>query len=702
MYAAVPVRNGKKRVLSGSRLYFLYRDGLGTLPEEWAAGNSHDSTPIILEQLNNPETLQQMIDELDGELRLSDDLKWPSYFQRKAPDILRALRDLQREPLVFTAAESVSTAQPSFITQDELDTVIRRGGIVDQGKFRIYAFFLQPHTAKEKADFLRKEYGTGGQGRTGFDEWHDSKGLSYSRDMNLVPYGKVLLTWPKVAGRIDELIADGAYMTEAELAHIPEYEKDVLTREVYHFYPRQPEDLPRPYPYGTDFYEGIKIVRPLLDQPERVEEILEQMQAILGNTPETDRNYEYMRKAFHDLSAYQNGTFSLFSPASPAEKEEPAATEPPGIPEGMGYELARVFLARLQNLDALRALQHRHALLFPRVKAPELLGGGHLRGDQQGVVHRVERELPLYVQDKSIAPHRLEQAVHVVRGKGMCLYRDDHGIGGSQGVDDRQAQGGAAVNQHVVITVPDQFKIIPQDAPAVNLDGGHEGRFDSGQVRVGGDEVYPLLMAQDHAARVEVRFGEHVVHRRGQGEREFLRVGNAEAFRQVALRVSVHQQHLLALPGQADAKVDGRRGFPYAAFFVADRHDFAFLYVLKSLLPFVFLRVGLHRVEKPNHEADENVQKAGQFLGERIDAFQGKHERFLLLQILLGMGLHRVDDAERVGRQLDAQADKHVQVGGDFLCESQDAFQIKHYGSTPFIKIAARVTMNGAACNGYP
>ena len=103
--------------------------------------------------------------------------------------------------------------------------------------------------------------------------------------------------------------------------HLPEYEKDHLAGEVYSFYPYQPEDLSRPFPYGTDYSDGKKIVRPQLDDPARVAEILIQMAAILDNTADFDRNYERMRKAFDDLTAYQNGTFSLFSPAKPAEKE---------------------------------------------------------------------------------------------------------------------------------------------------------------------------------------------------------------------------------------------------------------------------------------------------------------------------------------------------------------------------------------------
>jgi N12 class adenine-specific DNA methylase/adenine-specific DNA methylase len=254
---------------------------------------------------------------------------------RYLSNLLSGLSDLQLEPLTFTADESVTTARPSFITQDELDKVLTGGGQVENGKYRIYSFFLQGHTAKEKADFLKNEYGTGGGSRTGFDEWHDSKGISYSRANNHMPYDKVVISWPKVARRIDELIAAGRYMSQSQFDYLPEYEKGVLSSAIYNFYYNQPDEIARPYPYAMYVTDAIKIIRPQLDQPERVAEILSQMAAILDNTADFDRNYASMQKAFIHLTAYQNGAFSLFTPVKPTEQtrtEAPAQPTAPAAP----------------------------------------------------------------------------------------------------------------------------------------------------------------------------------------------------------------------------------------------------------------------------------------------------------------------------------------------------------------------------------
>ena len=40
----------------------------------------------------------------------------------------------------------------SFITQDEIDAVLRRGGITAGGRNRIYEYFMEHHDMKDAAD----------------------------------------------------------------------------------------------------------------------------------------------------------------------------------------------------------------------------------------------------------------------------------------------------------------------------------------------------------------------------------------------------------------------------------------------------------------------------------------------------------------------------------------------------------------------
>jgi len=139
----------------------------------------------------------------------------------------------------------------------------------------------------------------------------------------------LLLSWKKVAKRIDELMAAGRYMTKRELEHIPEYEKGVLAMEIYNFFYNQPEEVIRPYQAGMDYYEAVGVIHPQLDEPERVEEIFHSMEEVLDNTADFARNYQSMQQTLQDMTDYKNGVYSLFTPIPPAENTIPA----PSLPE---------------------------------------------------------------------------------------------------------------------------------------------------------------------------------------------------------------------------------------------------------------------------------------------------------------------------------------------------------------------------------
>ena len=57
--------------------------------------------------------------------------------------------------------EVPSVAQ--FITEDEISHTLMRSSGVEGGKNRIFAYFTEAHTDREKADFLKEEYGVGGR-----------------------------------------------------------------------------------------------------------------------------------------------------------------------------------------------------------------------------------------------------------------------------------------------------------------------------------------------------------------------------------------------------------------------------------------------------------------------------------------------------------------------------------------------------------
>ena len=224
--------------------------------------------------------------------------------------------------------ELAGEESPAFsMPQEIIDHALQASSSFKHGKYKIYSWFLQGHSNKEKADFLKQEYGMVGSVT-------DYLGERFHQDTNAKGYTiqwknyKTTLKWTAVAKRIDELIAAGRYMTEKELAYIPEYEKGVLARGIYNFFYHQPETVLRPYSFGMEYHKAMEQIRPQLDDPNQVKEILSMMEEVLAGTADYDQRYPSMQQAHQDLTDYQDGAFSLFTPI-PAERENIQAPPEP-------------------------------------------------------------------------------------------------------------------------------------------------------------------------------------------------------------------------------------------------------------------------------------------------------------------------------------------------------------------------------------
>ena len=224
--------------------------------------------------------------------------------------------------------ELAGEESPAFsMPQEIIDHALQPGPPFEHGKYRIYSYFLQGHSNKERAEFLKQEYGMVGSVT-------DYLGERLHQDTNAKGYTiqwknyKTTLKWTAVAKRIDELIAAGRYMTEKELAYIPEYERTILARSIYNFFYHQPETFLRPYPYGMEYHKAMEQIRPQLDDPNQVKEILSMMEEVLAGTADYDQRYPSMQKAHQDLTDYRDGVFSLFTPI-PAERENMQAPPEP-------------------------------------------------------------------------------------------------------------------------------------------------------------------------------------------------------------------------------------------------------------------------------------------------------------------------------------------------------------------------------------
>ena len=113
-------------------------------------------------------------------------------------------------------AETEKVSAFSFSGED-IALALASGSGFAQGKERIAAFFQENHTPKERAEFLKNEYGIGGQTWTFLDGSHGF--LEYNaRGIQLRSYPEgqeQRFSWSDAAKRIGVLIATGKYLDES-------------------------------------------------------------------------------------------------------------------------------------------------------------------------------------------------------------------------------------------------------------------------------------------------------------------------------------------------------------------------------------------------------------------------------------------------------------------------------------------------------
>ena len=247
------------------------------------------------------------------------------------PDILRyrfyrplklreQLADLQREPLHFTAAEGYDPQRRFFISGDEIDNLLRGGKRSTDYRLAVYSFYRNHSDRKEREDFLKHYHGEYSGSHNGNDNvtYQLSKGVHFSHGSIGEPYAKIELKWNAVEKRVSAMIAQGRFLNDDDRAAMPQYEKQQLARDIRTFFENVPQAQPHPYPYGFDYWDAVKLIQPQLDDPARVEEIYQMMLPVWEATPQADRMYDLRQRAFENLTAYRQGTFTLF-----AEKKEP-------------------------------------------------------------------------------------------------------------------------------------------------------------------------------------------------------------------------------------------------------------------------------------------------------------------------------------------------------------------------------------------
>lgn len=224
-----------ERLRMAQKIWFLYHDfsdnaktsGYLKSLSNIQGNGFEDETRWLSNELLKEEFRSILLEEYNQFL---DDFKENTELLRfkyhKLEEIKLSLLELDLPRRTFEGNMQEIPKVKQFITEDELEVALARGSGFSEGKKRIFKFFIESHTAKEKVEFLKNEYGIGGHshalsGATGSDESHDSRGIKYRK--NNCP--TVTLTWENVSKRINELIVKGRYEDEQQS---PDYRIPIL------------------------------------------------------------------------------------------------------------------------------------------------------------------------------------------------------------------------------------------------------------------------------------------------------------------------------------------------------------------------------------------------------------------------------------------------------------------------------------------
>ena len=222
------------------------------------------------------------------------------------------LNDLLYEERHFDAQPSFLRQCKMFITQDEIDHYFLREGV--ESRLAIYSHFCYPHTPEERQKFINGSFGEySGGARAGYGYTKTYKGLDYERDYHSKKYDTVHLTIPNVVKEYERLIAQKRFPGEDAIAKIPEYERGQLARAIYSSLYNAPDNVPRPYYMGMDYYQAVPLIEEELQDKSTAMWLMDALNARLGEMQKDDRHYEFVHETHFQLYAYVNGEFSLFN-----------------------------------------------------------------------------------------------------------------------------------------------------------------------------------------------------------------------------------------------------------------------------------------------------------------------------------------------------------------------------------------------------
>ena len=187
---------------------------LSALDDGWFPPGNEDNTPFVDENAGQFEQL--------------------SLFGLFATEEEQIAHIDEAESMVMPSAFSM------FISQDDIDHILRTGGNEEDARMRIAAEFSKQKSLENRAAFLKALY-HGGSGliteNGKISAWYGEDGIHIaSGDAARYFRSAQVISWEDAAKRTEELLDSGAFATNLEIAEAPRNERLRIATEVWNLY----------------------------------------------------------------------------------------------------------------------------------------------------------------------------------------------------------------------------------------------------------------------------------------------------------------------------------------------------------------------------------------------------------------------------------------------------------------------------------
>ena len=277
---------GYERTKVAESLWYLVHDlsengrelGCLALLQELGGGGFPDETKTLADKLEDSEFRSVLMAEYQRFLETyRDDRSILRFHYHKLERLEQRLEELSLPLREYHTDMAMAPVVRQFITDDEINESLSGGSGFSGGKARIYAYWQSGHSAQDKANFLKNEYGTVGHshalsGAPSSGEDHDAKGIRYTKP----GCDKVQLSWLQVVARIDKLMKQGRY-----------FDKDTL--EQYQQKQQAVEQAETPKPEEWEQVDGAAIHEALEEESSFVEQVMRDAEVIASEEESYER-----------------------------------------------------------------------------------------------------------------------------------------------------------------------------------------------------------------------------------------------------------------------------------------------------------------------------------------------------------------------------------------------------------------------------